>query len=141
MYLLLLMAAVFTSCKKDDVGELAGTYGFVEQGTLTLAGSKQNVSGSGTYIVHRIDNTTFTITGDVEAYGFCGVKRGKFELQDDQQDIDGGNGMVLHFQNSYSEGTYDGRLMSWKTNSIVTTTYGGVTIYGTFQSTTKAVRK
>lgn len=141
MYLLLLVAAVLTSCKKDDVGDLTGTYSFTEQGTLSLAGQSQNISGSGTFIVHRTSNTSIRLTGDVEAYGFGSTGGGSFSLADDQQDIKGNNGMVMHFQNSYSNEKYDGRSMSWKTNSVVTTTYGGVTIYGTYQSTTKAVRK
>lgn len=141
MYLLLLVAAVLTSCKKDDVGDLTGTYTFTEQGVLTIAGQSQTINGSGVFNVYRLNSTTIRITGDVEAKAYAGTNSRTFTLQDDQQEIDNGDGMIMYVQNSYSNEKFDGYSMSWKTNSVVVATYGGITSYGTYQSTTKAVRK
>lgn len=141
MYLLLLVAAVLTSCKKDDVSDLTGTYTFTEQGVLTIAGQSQTINGSGVFNVYRLNSTTIRITGDVEAKAYAGTNSRTFTLQDDQQEIDNGDGMIMYVQNSYSNEKFDGHSMSWKTNSVVVATYGGITSYGTYQSTTKAVRK
>lgn len=131
-FLLLLCAAIFTSCQSDPVEDMVGTYTYTESGIYTIAGQSKQMNNTGTFTVRRGSGNEIKFTGDFIATGYL-LTDGNLLINPDTDDFTS-DGIVYHFDNVYSEGKYFViGSMSWKQTTAITAKYNGQTLKGEMQ--------